>query len=67
MKEPTGKGPIESHPVHMKATEAKLLTFLRMGRWGNGDVDVPLAAVEDVPYVIGLVRQAFEKQMEPDA
>ena len=38
-----------------------------MGRWGNGDVDVPLAAVEDVPYVIGLVRQAFEKQMEPDA
>lgn len=36
-----------------------------MGRWGNGDVDVPLAAVEDAPYVIGLVRQAFEKQMEP--
>jgi uncharacterized protein with ParB-like and HNH nuclease domain/predicted transport protein len=38
-----------------------------MGRWGNGDVDVPLASVEDVPYVIGLVRQAFEKQMEPGA
>jgi predicted transport protein len=36
-----------------------------MGRWGNGDVDVPLASVDDVPYVIGLVRQAFEKQMEP--
>jgi predicted transport protein len=34
-----------------------------LGRWGNGDVTVGLSSIEELPYVIGLVRQAFEKQM----
>ena len=34
-----------------------------LGRWGNGDVEVSLNRSEDIPYVMGLVRQAFEKQM----
>ena len=34
-----------------------------IGRWGNGDVEVALKTLEDLPYVMGLVRQAFEKQM----
>lgn len=34
-----------------------------LGRWGNGDVEVGLASLDDLPYVIGLVRQSFEKQM----
>ena len=34
-----------------------------LGRWGNGNVEVGLAKLEELPYVIGLVRQAFEKQM----
>lgn len=34
-----------------------------VGRWGNGDVEVGLASVEDLPYIMGLIRQAFEKQM----
>lgn len=34
-----------------------------IGRWGNGDVQVSLTSVEEIPYVIGLVRQAFEVQM----
>ena len=34
-----------------------------LGCWGNGDVEVMLATVEEIPYVMGLVRQAFEKQM----
>ena len=34
-----------------------------LGRWGNGDVEVGLSNTEDLPYVIGLVRHAFEKQM----
>ena len=34
-----------------------------LGRWGNGDVEVGLASLDEVPYVLGLVRQAFEKQM----
>jgi len=34
-----------------------------LGRWGNGDVEIGLNRAEDIPYVMGLVRQAFEKQM----
>jgi len=34
-----------------------------LGRWGNGDVEVRLDSVEELPYVIGLVRQSFERQM----
>jgi predicted transport protein len=33
------------------------------GRWGNGDVDVGISSKEEIPYVLGLVRQAFERQM----
>jgi uncharacterized protein with ParB-like and HNH nuclease domain/predicted transport protein len=34
-----------------------------MGRWGNGDVEVGLSSIEQLPYVLGLVRQSLEKQM----
>lgn len=34
-----------------------------VGRWGNGDVEVTLASLEELPYVMSLVRQSFEKQM----
>ncbi|GAB6192557.1 GmrSD restriction endonuclease domain-containing protein [Desulfocastanea catecholica] len=34
-----------------------------LGRWGNGDVEVALSSIGEMPYVIGLVRQSFEKQM----
>ena len=34
-----------------------------IGRWGNGDVEVGLASLDDLPYVIGLVRQSLENQM----
>lgn len=33
------------------------------GRWGNGDVEVGLSSLEDLPYIMGLVRQSFERQM----
>lgn len=33
------------------------------GRWGNGDVEVELTSLEDLPYIMGLVRQSFEQQM----
>jgi uncharacterized protein with ParB-like and HNH nuclease domain/predicted transport protein len=35
-----------------------------LGRWGNGDVEVGLSSLDELPYVIGLVRQAFERQMD---
>ena len=34
-----------------------------VGRWGNGDVEVVLAKLEDLPYVLGLVRQSLELQL----
>lgn len=34
-----------------------------LGRWGNGNVEVGLERHEDLSYVIGLVRQALERQM----
>jgi len=34
-----------------------------LGRWGNGDVEVGLDSLEMLPYVMGLVRQSFDKQM----
>jgi uncharacterized protein with ParB-like and HNH nuclease domain/predicted transport protein len=34
-----------------------------IGRWGNGDVEVGLAKLDELPYVMGLVRQALEKQL----
>jgi predicted transport protein len=34
-----------------------------VGRCGNGDVEVGLSSLEQLPYVMGLVRQSFEKQM----
>jgi uncharacterized protein with ParB-like and HNH nuclease domain/predicted transport protein len=34
-----------------------------VGRWGNGDVEIGLAKLEELPYVIGLVRQSLELQL----
>lgn len=34
-----------------------------VGRWGNGDVEVGLASLAEIPDAIGLVRQALERQM----
>jgi uncharacterized protein with ParB-like and HNH nuclease domain/predicted transport protein len=34
-----------------------------LGRWGNGDVEISLASLDELPYVMGLVRQSYERQM----
>jgi uncharacterized protein with ParB-like and HNH nuclease domain/predicted transport protein len=49
------------HELHDPRGLAKDVT--NVGRWGNGDVEVGFASMEDLPYVLGLIRQAFEKQM----
>lgn len=33
------------------------------GRWGNGDVEVGLSSLDELPYVLGLVRQSLERQL----
>ena len=52
---------MQFHELHDPKGLAKDVTNL--GRWGNGDVEVSLSKPEELPYVMGLVRQAFEKQM----
>ncbi len=39
----------------------------KVGRWGNGDVEVLLASKDEIPYVMGLIRQSFESQMVNEA
>jgi len=34
-----------------------------LGRWGNGQVELGLSTLDEVPYVLGLVRQSLEKQL----
>lgn len=34
-----------------------------IGRWGNGDVEVMLSSLDELPYVMGLVRQSLELQL----
>ena len=34
-----------------------------LGRWGNGDVEVGISKLDELPYVIGLVRQSLELQL----
>jgi uncharacterized protein with ParB-like and HNH nuclease domain/predicted transport protein len=33
------------------------------GRWGNGDVLFGLTSLDELPYVMSLVRQSFDRQM----
>jgi len=49
------------HELHDPRGLAKDVT--NIGRWGNGDVEIGLSGLEELPYILGLVRQAFEKQM----
>ena len=50
------------HELHDPGGLAKDVTGV--GRWGNGDVEVAFSELDQLPYVMGLVRQAFEKQMD---
>ncbi len=34
-----------------------------VGRWGNGDVEVRFSSLDELPYVMALVRQSFDRQV----
>ncbi len=53
---------LDFHELSDPREVAKDVTNL--GRWGNGNVEVALESEKEIPYVMGLVRQAFEKQMD---
>jgi uncharacterized protein with ParB-like and HNH nuclease domain/predicted transport protein len=52
---------LDFHELHDPSRMGRDVTNL--GRWGNGNVEVGLGSPDELPYVMGLVRQAFEKQM----
>lgn len=52
---------VDPHSIEDPRGLARDVTGL--GRWGNGATEIGLASVEDLPYVMGIVRQAFEEQM----
>ena len=34
-----------------------------LGRWGNGNVEIAISSLDELPYVLGLVRQSLELQL----
>jgi predicted transport protein len=34
-----------------------------VGRWGNGDVEIRIESLDEIPYAVGLARQALEQQI----
>lgn len=35
-----------------------------IGRWGNGEVELGISSLEEVPYALGLIRQSLERQLD---
>ncbi len=44
--------------------DEKNLARKAKGNYGNGDIEVKLETKENIPYCLGLIRQALEKQMD---
>lgn len=49
------------HELHDEKGLVRDMT--NIGHYGNGDAEIAINAIGELPYVMGLVRQAFEKQM----
>jgi predicted transport protein len=52
---------LEFHELHDPRAIASDVTGI--GMWGNGDALVSLDSLDDLPYVLGLIRQALDKQL----
>ena len=43
--------------------KGRCMDVTAVGHWGNGDVAVGLASIDELPYILSLVRQSFDRQM----
>jgi predicted transport protein len=34
-----------------------------IGRWGNGEVELGISSLAEVPYALGLIRQSLDRQL----
>ena len=55
---------LKIHELHDSKEIAKDIS--NIGRYGTGDVEIGLHSLEELPYILGLVRQALEKQIGGD-
>jgi predicted transport protein len=42
----------------------RALDVANIGTWGNGDVQITVTSLTDVPYALGLIRQSLERQLD---
>ena len=47
----------------IKDPERRCKDISGLGRWGNGDVEVGMNSVDELPYIMDLVRQSLEYQV----
>ena len=52
---------LQIHELHDPKEIARDVS--NIGHYGTGDVEVDLHSLEELPYIVGLVRQALEKQI----
>ena len=52
---------LEFHELNDPRAIARDVT--EVGTWGNGDVEFALDSVDNLPYVLGLIRQSLDKQL----
>ena len=52
---------MQFHELYDPRNLARDITGL--GKWGNGNIRIEFSSIEELPYVMSLVRQSFEKQM----
>jgi uncharacterized protein with ParB-like and HNH nuclease domain/predicted transport protein len=52
---------LEFHELNDPRAIARDVT--EIGTWGNGDVFVAIDSVDNLPYALGLIRQALDKQL----
>lgn len=55
---------IDLHELHDPRQIA--IDVSTLGRWGNGNTEVSVSEIADIAYVVGLVRQALDKQIGVD-
>ena len=48
----------------MDGTKALCRDVTNIGHWGNGDVQLKITQVDDLPYALSLVQQVVDMQME---
>jgi predicted transport protein len=47
----------------LRDPESRARDVTNVGYWGRGDVEVSLSSFDELPYVLSLIRQAFERQI----